>query len=660
MNKISKLTVFMLLHGLMILSPPTGGTHMVQAYDTADLQAVLETTSSRNWNFPRKLKVEKLKEVNVEPQRIGTPKPPSPKLNLAPHPRRGGAITLFFGGFGPGARTCYAVRYISKMEHSRMGLQLVKPEFERRRIPIYAPVANRMRSQGAPPRLNLYINSEMNKISKLIVLMLLHGLMILSPPTGGTPMVQADNTADRQAALETTASRNWNFPRKLKEAYPLEKLKGMKNERFSFWYVLIMILAVLFQIYKPSTGIKIMLALDSDSQSGTVKIAYTRHFSAEVTVEPQRIRRHKPSSPNRNPARHEGFKFPPPPMLRVRKRVGLNLYINSEMSKISKLIVFMLLHGLMILSPPTGGTHNMVQAYDTADRQTVLETTSSWNWNFPRKLNVEKLKGITVMLALDSDRQSGTVKIASTKHFSAEVNMEPQRIRRPKPPSPKPNLFHHYGAPPSHPGLQRIGLNLYINSQMNKISKLIVFMLLHGLMILSPPTGGTHMVQAYDTADRQAALETASSRNWNFPRKLSVQKLKVAMVDYQNESFSFWYILIMILAVLLQIYEPSIGIKIMLALDSDRHSGTVKIAYTKHFSAEVNVEPQRLGRLKPPSPKPNRFHNYVVPPSFGCNEINFAYNCHCIDNLSNFQYILSLIPYQKDYTSLVGGNHSIS
>ncbi|KAB5529476.1 hypothetical protein DKX38_019557 [Salix brachista] len=68
----------------------------------------------------------------------------------------------------------------------------------------------------------------MNKISKLIVFMLLHGLMILSPPTGGTYMVQAYDTADRQAAaLGTTSSRNWNFPRKLKVAYPLEKLKGL-------------------------------------------------------------------------------------------------------------------------------------------------------------------------------------------------------------------------------------------------------------------------------------------------------------------------------------------------------------------------------------------------------------------------------------------------
>ncbi|KAB5529475.1 hypothetical protein DKX38_019556 [Salix brachista] len=68
----------------------------------------------------------------------------------------------------------------------------------------------------------------MNKILNLIVFMLLPGLMILSPPTGGTHMVQAYDTADRQAALETTSSRNWNFPRKLKLAYLLEKLKGMK------------------------------------------------------------------------------------------------------------------------------------------------------------------------------------------------------------------------------------------------------------------------------------------------------------------------------------------------------------------------------------------------------------------------------------------------
>ncbi|KAJ6757386.1 hypothetical protein OIU74_026608 [Salix koriyanagi] len=120
----------------------------------------------------------------------------------------------------------------------------------------------------------------------LIVFMLLHGLIILSPPTGGTHMVQAYDTADRQAALETTSSRNWNFPRKLKLADLLVKLQG----------------------------INIMLALDGDRRSGTVKIAYTKHFSAEVNVEPERFRRNKPSSPNRNPAMHESFKFPPPPM----------------------------------------------------------------------------------------------------------------------------------------------------------------------------------------------------------------------------------------------------------------------------------------------------------------------------------------------------------
>ncbi|KAJ6694108.1 hypothetical protein OIU85_004851 [Salix viminalis] len=135
--------------------------------------------------------------------------------------------------------------------------------------------------------------------------------------------------------------------------------------------------------------------------------------------------------------------------LRVHKRVGLSLYINSEMNKISNMIVFMLLHGLMILSPPNGGTH-MAQAYDTADRQAAeLETTSSRNWNFPRKLKVEKLKGIKIMLGLDSDRQSGAVKIASTKHLSAEVNVEPQRFGRPKPPSPKPNVGRSYFKPPA-------------------------------------------------------------------------------------------------------------------------------------------------------------------------------------------------------------------
>jgi hypothetical protein len=89
----------------------------------------------------------------------------------------------------------------------------------------------------------------------------------------------------------------------------------------------------------------------------------------------------------------------------------------------------------------------------------------------------------------------------------------------------------------------------------------------------------------------------------------------VAIVYYQNESFSFWFFLIIILAVMFQIYKPSTGIKIMLALDSDRQSGTVKIASTKHFSAEVNAEPERiLGTPKPSSPNPNPLHHYGTPP----------------------------------------------
>jgi hypothetical protein len=44
------------------------------------------------------------------------------------------AIMLFSGAFGPGARTCYAVRYVNKMEHSRTGLRV----FEKRDIPAYA------------------------------------------------------------------------------------------------------------------------------------------------------------------------------------------------------------------------------------------------------------------------------------------------------------------------------------------------------------------------------------------------------------------------------------------------------------------------------------------------------------------------------------------
>jgi hypothetical protein len=70
----------------------------------------------------------------------------------------------------------------------------------------------------------------MNKISNLIVFMLLHGLVILSPPASAMHMVQVYDTADQQAALETTSSRNWNFPRKLKVAYPLENTRG--NDRY--------------------------------------------------------------------------------------------------------------------------------------------------------------------------------------------------------------------------------------------------------------------------------------------------------------------------------------------------------------------------------------------------------------------------------------------
>ncbi|KAG6751795.1 hypothetical protein POTOM_044002 [Populus tomentosa] len=53
--------------------------------------------------------------------------------------------------FGTGARTCYAVRYLNKMEHSRMGLRA----FEKRRIPARvgnpAPDPNTMNSQATPP-----------------------------------------------------------------------------------------------------------------------------------------------------------------------------------------------------------------------------------------------------------------------------------------------------------------------------------------------------------------------------------------------------------------------------------------------------------------------------------------------------------------------------
>ncbi|KAJ6974754.1 hypothetical protein NC653_030782 [Populus alba x Populus x berolinensis] len=114
----------MSLHGLAMLSPPASAMHKVQASDTADQQAALETTSSRNWDFPRKLKV--LSSILL-------------------------AILVLFGAFGPGARTCFAVRYVNKMEHSRIGLRA----FEKRRIPAHRlspPDPNRMRSQFVPPQ----------------------------------------------------------------------------------------------------------------------------------------------------------------------------------------------------------------------------------------------------------------------------------------------------------------------------------------------------------------------------------------------------------------------------------------------------------------------------------------------------------------------------
>jgi len=61
------------------------------------------------------------------------------------------AIMLFFVAFGPGARTCYAVRYVNKMEHSRTGLRA----FEKRDIPAGggypAPDPKTMHIQFAPP-----------------------------------------------------------------------------------------------------------------------------------------------------------------------------------------------------------------------------------------------------------------------------------------------------------------------------------------------------------------------------------------------------------------------------------------------------------------------------------------------------------------------------
>jgi len=60
------------------------------------------------------------------------------------------AIMLFFGAFGPGARTCYAVRYVNKMEHSRTGLRA----FQKRRIPaprVSPPTLNGRRAYIGPP-----------------------------------------------------------------------------------------------------------------------------------------------------------------------------------------------------------------------------------------------------------------------------------------------------------------------------------------------------------------------------------------------------------------------------------------------------------------------------------------------------------------------------
>ena len=62
------------------------------------------------------------------------------------------AILLLFGAFGPGARTCYAVRYVNKMEHSRMGLRA----FEKRDVLVGggypgAPDHNTLHAQAAPP-----------------------------------------------------------------------------------------------------------------------------------------------------------------------------------------------------------------------------------------------------------------------------------------------------------------------------------------------------------------------------------------------------------------------------------------------------------------------------------------------------------------------------
>ncbi|KAJ6974764.1 hypothetical protein NC653_030792 [Populus alba x Populus x berolinensis] len=85
--------------------------------------------------------------------------------------------------------------------------------------------------------------------------------------------VQASDTADQQAALETTSGRNWDLPRKLKVAYPPENMRG--NDKYD--------------TAEKLKCIKIMLALDSDRQSGTVKIASTEHFSRKKTRDTETI-----------------------------------------------------------------------------------------------------------------------------------------------------------------------------------------------------------------------------------------------------------------------------------------------------------------------------------------------------------------------------------
>ena len=61
------------------------------------------------------------------------------------------AILLLFGALGPGARTCYAVRYLNKMEHSRIGLRA--PEKRIIPDPVSPPDPNRLHGQFVPPSL---------------------------------------------------------------------------------------------------------------------------------------------------------------------------------------------------------------------------------------------------------------------------------------------------------------------------------------------------------------------------------------------------------------------------------------------------------------------------------------------------------------------------